>query len=125
MYSISSPCSFHPIFNNDLNIVTFNGSYNFNTLEELKNKLVNDFNWLDDNFASNKKSKHEYIMLIINELENQDANKEFIKFYERLAMNEGCCHVIISYTPHNNSEIVLSKNTYDKFEQSLNNFFSK
>lgn len=123
MYFISSPCSYRPIFNNDT--VTFDSSYSFDTLDELKNKLTN-FHWFDDEFDSNHlNEKNKYIGDIINELVLHKNDIEFIRLYDRLSMNEGCCHVIITYVLSNDSCIMISKHTHDEFEQSLDRFFNR
>lgn len=128
MYFISSPCSHRPTFVDASNSVTFQGSYSFNTLNELKNELIG-FNWFDDKciFDNDQhlNEKNKYIDDIINELTLHKNDTEFIKLYHRLSMNEGCCHVIITYMLSDDSTITMSKQLYEKFDQSLNDYFGK
>lgn len=130
MYFIIPLCAHSPVFNNDNNTISFDSSYNFSTLDELKTHLIS-FNWfdnnceLDDEFDLNAKNK--YINDIINELLSYENNSDFIGFYERLTMNDGCCHLIVTYVKNNTDKSCISilKQVYDKFEQSLKNFFNK
>lgn len=130
MYFITTPCAHRPVFNNDNNTVSFSCSYNFSTLAELKLKLIS-FNWFDDNSTFDNElymnTKNKYIDDIINELVSYENNIEFIRFYERLAMNEGCCHLIVTYVQNitDKSCITISKQAYNKFDESCNSFFNK